>query len=141
MKKKQKELKIYINTNKEMISSHFDGDSDLGKSNFVDYVLKSNIISYIEQFSGGVECITDSNFQNWNGGKHDQFAVRKGTLWCIHDDSGYEKNSLEDVEVVVEALTMKEIEDANIIEAKQESLYEKRMLCGETDGRKDDEQC
>jgi len=140
MKKKQKELKIYINTNKEMISSHFDGDSDLGKSNFVDYVLKSNIISYIEEFSGGVECITDSNFQNWNGGKHDQFAAIKGTLWCIHDTSGYDRYSVEDVEIAVEALTMKAIEDANFIEAKQESLYEKRMLCGETDGREDDEQ-
>ena len=123
-----------------MISFHFDGDSDLGKANFVDHVLKSNMISYLEQFSGGVECITDSNFQNWNGGTHDQLAVMKGTLWCVHDTSGYDKKSVEDVEVSVEALTMKAIYDANIIEAEQESLWEKRMLCGETDGREDDEE-
>ena len=127
-------MKIYINTNKEMISFHFDGDSDLGKANFVDHVLKSDIDYDIMSLPTKMSTILDSNFQNWNGGKHSRFAQCQGNLWCSHQDLPIE------IESKIDAIVNRAIEEANIIEAKLDAIHEKRMLCGETDGREDDEQ-
>ena len=132
-------MKIYINTNKEMISFNFDGDSDLGKSNFVDHVLKE-AVSTLQYYCDVVEYVPHSNFMNWNGGKHDQFAESAGTLWCIHNGSEYNLQDLNDIEDIIEAVMIRVLCDANILEAKLDAIHEKRMLCGETDGREDDDQ-
>ena len=125
-------MKIYINTNKEMISFHYDGDSEHGKKNFVDHVLKSDIDYDIMSLPTKTSTILDSNFQNWNGGKHSRFAQCLGSLWCSHQNLPLE------IEASIDKIVNDAIREANRIEVGEECKQDKREHCWDNCG--DDDQ-
>lgn len=102
-------MKIYINTNEEMIAENYEGDAGFGRTDFVEFVGMSTIAKRILEIAPALEVEIDSIFSNWNGGKHSQFAQCQGTLWCCHEDLP------NNIESAIDNLIAAHIQEANRI--------------------------
>ena len=102
-------MKIYINTNEEMIAENYEGDADFGRTDFVEFAGMSTIAKKVFQFAPALEVEIDSRFHNWNGGKHSQSAQCQGNLWCCHSDLP------NNIESAIDNLIAAHIQEANRI--------------------------
>ena len=106
---------IYINTNTECQAEYYEGSAEFGKTDFVEFLGITTIARKVQKLANSIEIYTDSNFSNWNGGKHSRLAQCHGALWCCHSDLPVE------IETAIDKIVAEHIKEAN---ATAESIVE-----------------